>query len=218
MNKARFIVIESSDAAGGSTQTDLLVKHLKQAGFQPHQFHFPQADEPTGQVMYHKFLRAKNKGKFSRREQALLYIQDFFSKSKEFHRILALSKKNIIVSDRYCTSTMVYQSAGLTGQARQRMLKWIAWLAWEDTPTLPKPNMVIFLDIPVNVALERLKSRQTDFHERRVMLERFRCSYLRLAQEQQWVTVNGVDTQGIVRSREDIHQEIWQHVRKLVGL
>ncbi|MBI3250525.1 MAG: deoxynucleoside kinase [Candidatus Andersenbacteria bacterium] len=211
-----FVVIESSDAAGGSTQTDLLVKRIKKSGYTPHQFHFPQEDEPTGQIIYGKFLRAKNKGHFSKREQALLYVQDFYSRSKEFFAIIDSGKKNVIVSDRYCTSTMVYQTAGMSGKIRKKMMAWLTWLAWEDEPRLPRPDLVIFLDIPVEVALERLKSKKVDYHERRDMLLRFRRSYLRLAKEQGWVTVNAVDAKGESRSREDIHEDIWQITRKTI--
>lgn len=209
-----FIVIESSDAAGGSTQTELLTKRLKKAGFKPHQFHFPQETEPTGQIIYDKFLRAKNKGKFTRREQALLYMQDFFSKSKEFFAILHRSKKDVIVSDRYCTSTMVYQTAHVSGKARKIFLDWLTWLAWKDTPVLPKPDLVIFIDIPVATALKRLKSKKVDFHEKKDKLMMFRRSYLMLARDQKWKIIQAVEKDGEERTREEIHEDIWQEVAK----
>ena len=73
-----FIVIETLDAGGSQTQTDRLARRLEKEGYQPHQYHFPQEDRATGRLIYDKFLLPKKR--FSKREQALLYIQDFFSK------------------------------------------------------------------------------------------------------------------------------------------
>lgn len=209
----KFIIIESSDAAGGSTQVALLTKRLKREGYTPHQFHFPQEDRATGQVVYGKYLRVHNEGRLSKREQALLYIQDFFSKKEEFDAILQ-KKKNIIVSDRYYTSTMAYQTAGTSGPTRQAMLEWIKWLVWKGEPQLPKPDVVIFIDIPVDMALERLKGSKTDHHEKRAPLMRFRRSYVRLAKEQKWQVVSAVTHTGGTKSRQAIHKEIWEIVRK----
>lgn len=83
-----FIVLEALDAGGSQTQTDLLTKRLKKEGYKPHQYHFPQEDRATGRIIYDKFLLYKNKFPFSKREQALLYIQDFYSKNEELWSII----------------------------------------------------------------------------------------------------------------------------------
>src|SRR3989344_9392863 len=102
MNKTKskqpFIVLEALDAGGSQTQTDLLCARLKKEGYIPHQYHFPQEDRATGRIIYHKFLLYKKASPparggaggggripVSKREQALLYIQDFFSKQEEFN-------------------------------------------------------------------------------------------------------------------------------------
>lgn len=217
--KSPFIVIESLDAAGGSTQAGLLIGRIKKAGYKAYQFHYPQEDEPTGRMIYDKFLLHKNKNPFSRREQALLYIQDFFAESKKLREIITRPGKNCIVSDRYCTSTMAYQTIGTTGAARKRMLAWIHWLCWEGKPALPKPDMVILLDLPVSISLKRLNERPgtKDFFENRRRQEAIRRSYLRLAKEAGWKVVHCADDAGQQRSREDIHADVWQAVMKLVG-
>lgn len=214
---SKFIVIESLDAAGGSTQVKLLTKRLKKAGCTPHQFHYPQEDAPTGRIIYDKFLLNKNKRPFSRREQALLYIQDFFAGSSTLHDLLK-KPKNVLVSDRYCTSTMAYQTIGLTGKARQNMIDWITWLCWEGTPALPKPDKVILLDLPVSISLQRLNERgnKKDYFENRQKQQAIRRSYLRLAKEQGWSVINCAEGEQ-QRSREDIQADIWRHIQNLVG-
>lgn len=209
-----FIVLEALDAGGSQTQTDLLTKRLTKLLFKVMQLHFPQEDRATGRLIYDKFLLMKNKYPFSRRERALLYIQDFFSKAEDIQN--ALQKKVIVVSDRYCTSTMAYQTAGLAGAARRRMLAWITWLCYQGKPALPKPDMILYIDTPVAVCLKRLKGKRIDFHETRQKLTTFRNNYLKLAKEQKWIVINGGDKKGNQRTREDIHEEIWGKLRSVL--
>ena len=209
-----FIVLEALDAGGSQTQTDLLVGRLQQEGYATHQYHFPQEDRATGRVVYDKFLLYKNKFPFSKREQALLYILDFFSKQEEFIEILARkSKKEILVSDRYTTSTMAYQTIGLTGDARKKMLTWIMWLCHKGTPALPVPDMVIFLDTPVEVSLKRLAKKKKDFFETKSKLTAIRNSYLKIAKEQKWMVFQSMDEAGNQKTREAAHEEIWSTVK-----
>lgn len=211
---SKFIVLEALDAGGSQTQTNLLVRRLQQNRKKVVQFHFPQEDRATGRLIYDKFLLMKNKNRFSRREQALIYIQDFFSKTEEIKE--ALQKKQIVVSDRFCTSTMAYQTIGLTGRTRQQMLKWIIWLCFKGKPALPKPDFVLFIDTPVSISLQRLKGKKLDYFESKQKLTAIRNSYLRVAKEQRWVVLEGVDKHGQQRTREDLRAEIWQHVAKIL--
>lgn len=211
-----FIVIESLDAGGGSTQTALLVKHLRRVHRNCLQLHFPQVDRATGRLIYDKFLKPKNKLGFSRREQALLYIQDFFSGAEAIERHLAQSKPAAVVTDRFYTSTMAYQTIGLTGAPRKTMLKWITDICRIGKPALFRPDLVFLLDLPVEISLQHLKNRKQDFFENKRKLTAIRASYLRLAKEQKWIVINSVDNEGQQRSKQDIHQEIWSYVVPLL--
>jgi thymidylate kinase len=214
--KSPFIVIEALDAGGSQTQTDLLAARLKKEGRLVHQYHFPQEDTATGRLIYDKFLLYQNKQPFSRREQALLFIQDFFSRADEMHALIANGGKNALVSDRFCTSTMAYQTVGKSGKERKKMLDWIIWLCWQGKPVLPKPDLVILLDTPVAVSLGRLKGKKLDFHENKEKLTVFRRSYMMLAADQGWAVVNSMDGKR-QRTREEMHEEIWNHVKKLLS-
>lgn len=210
-----FIVLEALDAGGSQTQTDLLGKRFKKEGYKPHQYHFPQEDRATGRIIYDKFLLYKNKFPFSKREQALLYIQDFFSKQEEFMDWIQVAKKgHVVLSDRYATSTMAYQTIGLSLKERRQMLEWITWLCYKATPALPRPNLVLFLDTPVEISLKRLEGKKKDFFETKEKLTSIRNSYLKLAKEQKWKIFQSVDKEGNQRTREELHEEIWAVVKK----
>lgn len=210
-----FIVIEALDAGGSQTQTNALVKHLKREGYKPLQLHFPQEDRPTGQFIYGKFLDVHNEFELSRREQALIYIQDFFSRKADIEKALAGPKKSLVVSDRFYTSTMAYQSAGLSNLKRDAMLEWIRNLVELSEPSLPKPTRVIFLDTAPGVSLHHLRNQPKNYHEKLSKLIMFRKSYLTLAREQKWVIVNSME-KGTQRPIKDIHNEVWRHVKKLL--
>lgn len=215
ISKRPFFIIESLDAGGGSTQLDLLFKRLKREKYTPHHYHFPQEDRPTGQLIYRKYLLDNHKHPLSRREQALLYIQDFYSNLPQMQAVLEQGKKSdVIISDRYCTSTMAYQTKGLSGKKRKEMIDWITWLCWEGTPRLLKPTKVILLDIPVDLAMQRLNKagKKRDIHEQKDILTVIRRSYMQLAQDQGWAIVNNVDQHGQERGRADIHEEVWSHI------
>jgi len=210
-----FIVIEALDAGGSQTQTDRLAGRLRQEKYTPHQYHFPQEDAATGQMVYGKYLHAMNKGKFSKREQALLYIQDFYSRADEMNAHLAQENgKHVVVSDRFYPSTMAYQTINMSGQARHRLLAWIQWLCEEGTPHLPAPSLVILLDTPVEITLRHLRAKQKDFHEDKHTLTAVRRSYLRLARERKWSVISGADKSGRQRSIGNIHTDVWNLVRK----
>lgn len=208
-----FIVLEALDAGGSQTQTDLLAKRLAKSGYHVTKLHFPQEHRATGQVIYNKFLLAKNKLNFSRREQALLYILDFFSRAEELWAIIQGKKKQVLLTDRFYTSTMAYQTIGLAGPQRRAMLNFINYLCEQNEPRLPKPNKVTLIDTPVDISLKRLTGKAKDFFENRQKLTAIRNSYLKLAKEQKWVVINGADKKDNQRTREEIHEEIWRKIQ-----
>ena len=211
-----FIVIEAINAAGKTTQFNLLSQTLEKAGYKVHQYHFHQRERATGQLIEYKFLHNKTSGaRFTRREQALLYIQDFFTRSEDISSLLAQkSDRHVVLADRFYTSTLAYQTIGLIGRRRQIMIKWIKWLCEQGIPRLPKPDLVILLDTTVDIAVQHLAKTKKDYFEYRQRLTNLRRSYLRLAKEDKWVVINCVNDRGKQRSVEDIHNEVYRHVSK----
>lgn len=214
--KNKFIVIEALDAGGSQTQTDLLVEHLKRDEYDVLPLHFPQEDRATGRVVYDKFLLNGNEKNFSRREQALIYIQDFYSRSEDISNFMARSNKSVVVSDRFCTSTFAYQTIGLNGAVRNKMLEWLLWLTNQGKTKLPKPGLVALVDTPVAVSLKRMSKKKKDYFENEQKLTAIRDSYLKVAKQQRWAVVSGVDKDGRERTREELHEEIWQKVQGVV--
>lgn len=51
MSKGKLIVIEGTDCSGKQTQTDELVKNLKNMGLKAISFSFPNYASPTGEII-----------------------------------------------------------------------------------------------------------------------------------------------------------------------
>jgi thymidylate kinase len=64
--------------------------------------------------------------------------------------------------------------------------------------------------------MKRLSDKKKDYFETKEKLTAIRNSYLRLATEQKWKIMSGVDDKGEQRTREDIHEEIWRLVQPLL--
>ncbi len=208
-----FIVIEALDAGGSQTQTNLLVRHFRQAKYQVLPLHFPQEDRLTGRVVYDKFLHRHNDQAFTRREQALLYIMDFYSRAEDITQVKQQKRgKHAVITDRFCTSTFAYQTLGLTGKTWDKTLAWLEWMCYADQPALPRPDLIIFIDTPVAITLDRLAAKKTDYFENKKKLEGIRRNYLKVAAQQNWHLVSGVTSDGRERTRPDIAREIWQIV------
>lgn len=206
-----FVVVEALDAGGSSTQAEQLTRKLKREKYSPLSLHFPQEDKAVGRIIYDKLLFSNKMGELTRREQAIFYIQDFYSRSEDIKEHLK-GKKNAVVLDRFYTSTLAYQTIGLSGVNRKEMMRWLTWLCEEDKPALPKPDLVIFLDTPVSVSLKRLSKKKKDYFENRVKLTAIRNSYLRVAKEQNWVVLDSVDEEGNEKTRSALAKEVWEVV------
>ena len=91
----------------------------------------------------------------------------------------ALQKNKNVLSDRYVESTFAYQGAG-RGLNQRELEGFIKNL------NFPKPNLTIYLDLPVQEGLKRVKNRgKTDRFEREdlIFFEKIRNFYLDLVKK-----------------------------------
>ena len=91
----------------------------------------------------------------------------------------ALQSNNHVLSDRYVESTFAYQGAG-RGLNQRELEGFIKNL------NFPEPNLTIYLDLPVQEGLKRVKNRgKTDRFEREnlIFFEKIRSFYLDLVKK-----------------------------------
>ncbi|HIZ85285.1 MAG TPA: dTMP kinase [Candidatus Coprenecus stercoravium] len=188
-----LIVIEGLDGSGKSTQVARVSEYLKlRNGSEPEYLHFPRFDAPVVGDMIARFLR----GEFGRIDQvhpmiaALLFAEDRRDASGEIRKWL--DEGRTVLLDRYVYSNIAFQCAKIDDADRSLELqKWIL-----DTEYgiygIPRPDLNIFLDVPVSFVEDRLThSREgsdreylhggQDIHEADMSFQkRVREVYLRL--------------------------------------
>jgi len=224
-----FIAIEGIDGAGKATQTTLLADALERAGRQCATFAFPAYNENTfGQLLAE--LMSGKRGDFSTvdpRLGSLPYSLDRFESAGLVRK--ALAKGTFVVSDRYSGSNQIHQGGKLTDEAER--IAYLDWLDHTEHGILdnPVPDLVIYLKAPVEVSLKLLaqkraakssevKDGELDQVERD--LEYLNNSHAMAnwlaGYYDHWRVIDCVDGNGAIRSREDIHADVWKAVEILL--
>lgn len=164
--KGIFISFEGIEGTGKSTQARLLSEYLRERGFS-----VTQTEEPGGTLISLKIrellLSLDSRG-IDPITELLLYNASRVQHIKEVI-IPALERGDIVITDRFCDSTVAYQ-----GYGRGIDLKLIDSLDIISTGRL-RPDITILLDIDVETGLrrnrkinknDRLELEDISFHER----------------------------------------------------
>lgn len=221
---SKLIVVEGTDCSGKETQTNLLIKRLKQEKARIEKLGFPMYDTPTGKIVGGPYLGKKHisEGLFPEgapnvdpKVASLYYAAD---RRYNAYKIRELLNNNIdVLLDRYVESNMGHQGGKLhTREERIAMYKWLESLEY-GLLELPRPNLTIFLYMPYQYALELKKQRQEipDQHEaNQEHLINAENAYLELAELYGFCRINCVENNKI-RTIEDIHEEVYTLVKRI---
>ena len=200
MSKGKFIIIEGIDGCGKGTQTKKLVSYFRKQKKEEKSLSYPDRNGPIGALIDQYLHRKYN---FSKEVQFLLYFSDFLKDKEAIKKWLSEGK--IIVADRYFLSTLAYQSIG--GFPVGRGLE--AAKLFE----LPKPDVIIYLDINSTTSLERKFGQKgmLDRHEADAKFQKnLTRVYGELARKKalaRWVTIDGE------KSEEEVFKEIKKAVK-----
>ncbi len=218
-----LIDIEGIDGSGKGTQARLLCDRLIAAGVSATLVSFPRYDA----TLFGRAVGEYLNGDFGSLAAvppflvSLLFAGDRFE-SKPF-LLDAMRTSEVVVLDRYVPSNVAHQAAKLDGDARADLSNRILDIEFTIFG-LPRPDVVLLLDLPVAVAQDLISkkaarnytNRKADIQEADAeYLGRVRDVYRDLARtEPNWHTTACCD-QSRLRSPTVIAEEIWQHVAKL---
>jgi dTMP kinase len=203
--KGVFIAFEGGEGTGKSTQSKLLAKWLEQEGET-----VLLSREPGGTDLgkdLRKILLGHETGAISPRAEALLYAAD---RAHHVYSVIrpGLDRGDVVITDRYFDSSAAYQGAGrvLNPSEVARISRWATESLY--------PTLTILIDVPAEIGLSRLQSRDrleaepTDFHER------VRQEFLQIAMmdPERYFVVDGT------QSVEEIHAQIIARVAELPAL
>jgi dTMP kinase len=172
-----LICIEGLDKSGKTTQSLLLVDALRSRGLEAVYTTEPSAGE-IGSFIKRYVLRRKQRIPAS--VEALLFAADRVDHvEREIKPMLKEGK--IIVSDRYIYSSIAYQgAAGLD-------IEWIK----EINKMALEPDLAIYIDVPLEVIMRRLKGKERTVMEHPDIQMKVRDIYATLVKEGKLIPVDG---------------------------
>lgn len=215
----KLIVIEGTDGTGKSTQFAMLTRRLKKEGTAFRRIQFPQYLEPSSALirMYLNGEFGENPNDVNAYAASTFYAVDRYASYQRVWKQDYLDG-GMILSDRYTTSNAVHQGGKLEGAAREEFFSWLYDLEF-NRMGLPKPDLVLCLDMPVEMSEALMRKRESDtgtkadIHERDdEYLHRCREVAKQAAAYFGWTTVSCVKD-GQLRTIEDIHEELYTYVK-----
>jgi dTMP kinase len=161
-----LVAVEGIDGAGKTTQVRCLEALLGEVGLP-----FVSTKEPTSGPWGSKIRQSARSARLPPNEELAAFLED---RREHVREVLepALDAGNVVLVDRYYLSTVAYQ--GARGMDPQHLLELNAFA--------PVPDIVIVLDVPPLVGLNRVRDRGdvADLFEKEDELARARQIFLTL--------------------------------------
>lgn len=225
-----LVVLEGLDGAGKSTQVKKLRTYLESLFGSLEYVHFPRYDAPVYGDLISRFLR----GDFGSNEAvhpqlvALLFAEDRHGAAPQMRKTLAAGGH--ILLDRYVYSNIAYQCAKLNDPVEAEKLRdWVFNTEYGDFE-LPKPDLNIFLDVPISFVESKLKSDRAgqdrdylegsqDIHEADIEFQkRVRTMYRRQCElDPKFIRIDCSDEYGQMLPPGAIFEKVRAVVDKAIG-
>lgn len=200
MANSKLVVIEGLDGSGKSTQFELVKKYLCEKGVDVKAISFPEYDKPSSALvkMYLGGEFSKNASDVNAYAASSFYAVDRYASYKLYWENDYLQGKSILAA-RYVTSNAIYQMTKLSKDKWNDYIDWLCEYEYEKLG-LPKPDLVIFLDMPVEVSQKLMTKRydgdegKKDIHEANVeFLNNCREAALFAANKDNWKIISCSD-------------------------
>lgn len=208
-----IITIEGTDGSGKATQSKMLFEYLTSLGKKCKLMSFPNYGSEAGRLVQ-MYLG----GEFGADANCLNAYQA--SSIFAVDRLFAMKKINVdefdyIILDRYTPSNMIHQACKIENSIeRDKCLNWLFDFEYNKLE-LPKPDKVVFLNMPIDVSLKLAAGRKTlkngqkqDIHENNqaYMHHAYDCAKY-VAKKYDWNIIDCCDNNKVL-SVEEIHNKI----------
>ncbi len=214
----KLIVIEGLDGSGKSTQLELLPQGLKEKGIDCRTVSFPNYSDDSSALikMYLAGQFGSKPDDVNAFAASCFYACDrYASYKKDWGKYY--DDGGIVIAGRYTTSNAVHQCSKLPQNMWEDYLTWLYDFEYVKLG-IPKPDKVIFLDVPNDVSQKLMESRYNenggskDIHEKDTeYLERCRKSAIFTAEFSKW-TIIPCSENSKLRTIDEIRQDILKEV------
>ena len=217
-----LITLDGLDGSGKQTQSEKLYERLIQKGYKVKLVSFPDYDSPSSALvkMYlggefscdPDFVNAYAASSFFAVDRYASFAKDW---KKEYE------SGYIIIANRYTTANAIHQLTKLPDDKREEFLEWL-WDFEFSKLAIPKPDIAIFLEVPVETTLSLIEKRhettgrEIDIHENKEHLTRAHGAAVFSAEKLGWKTVHCAPDFKM-RSREDICEEVYSIVENFLN-
>ncbi|MEI7513134.1 MAG: deoxynucleoside kinase [bacterium] len=222
MKKGKLIVIDGTDGTGKQTQTKLLLERLLGEGRTSHSLDFPQYTQNVAGRLLYEALKENKHGDFlavSPKIASVVYAFDRMESSPQIKEWL--DSGAVVILDRYVTSNQIHQGGKIADhEKRKEFIKWLDVLEY-GVAKLPRPDVVFYLNVPVEVSLRLIHERaeregsqpdQAESSEQHLRESQERA--LSIMSEYPQVEIIDCSENGQIKSREAIHELIYQALQK----
>jgi dTMP kinase len=192
--RGKIIVLEGTDKAGKTTQSRMLQDTLKALGKICVVIDFPDYTTPIG-IEIRAFLDGRRD--YPAEVKHLLFSANRWEKKKEIESMV--ENGTIVIMNRYWQSNLVYGvSNGMDTTWLQRLDK-----------GLPKQDAVVVLLVNPATSKKRADVQDAFETDEKLAAAAYR-NYAKFARAFKWKVIDGS------KSKEQVHQEILNIVRKIV--
>ena len=219
----KLIVLEGTDGSGKATQTAALLERLQRENIDCRKIEFPRYQAESS-ALIREYLR----GDFGQKPTdvnafaaSTFYAVDRYASYKQDWGKY-YEQGGLVLADRYTTSNAVHQGSKLTGQSRLDFFDWLFDYEYR-LMELPKPDLVIYLDVPVDLTERNMHRREAqtgtsaDIHERDDgYLRQCRQAASEAAERFGWARI-ACTQDGVLRAIDDIHEDIYRTVKEVLG-
>lgn len=215
----KLIVLEGTDGSGKSTQFRELTRRLECERIPFRKIVFPQYQEESSALirMYLNGAFGSKPSDVNAYAASAFYAVDRYASYKKAWGQW-YEQGGLVLADRYTTSNAVHQTSKEPEQRQREFLTWLYDFEY-DRLGLPRPDLVIYLDVPTEYTEWMMRGREmqtgtsADIHEQDLSyLATCRRVGKTAAEHYGWSVVQCV-RDGQMRSIQDIHEEIYGRVK-----
>ena len=217
-----LITIDGLDGSGKQTQSEKLFERLKGEGRRVKLISFPDYESPSSAL-----VKMYLGGEFSRdpdfvnayAASSFFAVDRYASFAKDWKA--DYDDGTIIIANRYTTANAIHQLTKLSDENREAFLDWLCDFEFSKLG-IPSPDLALFLEVPVDTTLSLIQKRhddtgrEIDIHENAEHLTRAYSAAVFSAEKLGWTTIHCTEN-GVMRTREDIGEEIYLSVKNFLN-
>lgn len=224
---AKLIVIDGVDSSGKQTHTEMLAERLAKDGFDVKRLSFPDYESPSSSL-----VKMYLSGQFGDKPEDVnayaassFFAADRFASYRTKWKSDYSDENKIIIADRYVSSNMIHQASKLEGEEeKNKFLDWLSELEY-GIYNIPKPDIIFFLDMPVECAQRLMRERKNKFSgEEQKDIHESNGEYLiksynnacHIAKTLGWHRIDCTNA-GEIRKIQEINDELYRKVRGIIG-